>query len=222
MAVPIPLDSTRGALAGREKSLHGLRAMTSDGNELPAQAGLQQMCLSLRGELKRFLVARGTNAADAEDLLQELYIKIGTTTTGPIRAPRAYLYQTLNNMAHTSRRTEMRRQARDADWIDARQAGSEIDKSPDPETALADGDELARVEAHLRELPERTAYIFRQYRIEGATQKAIAHELGISLSAVEKHLQRAYKAVLDIRRAHAAVLAPNHGLNQGGLHGPSD
>jgi RNA polymerase sigma-70 factor (ECF subfamily) len=51
----------------------------------------------------------------------------------------------------------------------------------------------------LRALPERTAFIFRQYRVEGASQKAIADELGISLSAVEKHLQRAYKAVLAVR-----------------------
>ncbi|WP_138921377.1 sigma factor-like helix-turn-helix DNA-binding protein, partial [Novosphingobium pentaromativorans] len=48
-------------------------------------------------------------------------------------------------------------------------------------------------------LPDRTAWIFRQYRIEGQSQRDIAHELGISLSAVEKHLQRAYKAVLSLR-----------------------
>lgn len=209
------------SLAGKGMALHGQPAMTSNGSELPAQAGLKQLCLSLRGELKRFLRARGNSDADAEDLLQDLFIRIETSTTGPIRAPRAYLYQTLNNMSHTRRRTETRRQARDADWIDARDHGYEVDKTPDAETTLADRDELARVEAHLAALPERTAFVFRQYRIEGSSQKAIAQELGISLSAVEKHLQRAYKAVLDIRRNHA--IAPDATPpNEGGFDGRSD
>jgi RNA polymerase sigma-70 factor (ECF subfamily) len=47
----------------------------------------------------------------------------------------------------------------------------------------------------LRSLGERTDYIFRRHRVEGIPQRDIAAELGISLSAVEKHLQRAYRAV---------------------------
>lgn len=208
---PLKLYPVQPSLAGGERPLHGPTTLTSAGKIVPPQSGLQQMCLAMRPELKRFLLARGCGAADADDLLQDLYIRIETSTMGPIRTPRAYLYQMANNMAHTRRRTETRRQARDADWIDARRSGDEADTTPDPETALGDRDELARVEAHLRALPERTAFIFRQYRIEGASQKAIAQELGISLSAVEKHLQRAYKAVLAIRQDQDAVfggLAP--------------
>ncbi|KTR84442.1 RNA polymerase sigma factor [uncultured Novosphingobium sp.] len=183
--------------------------MTSHGQDIPAQSGLQQLSLAMRPELRRFLRARGCSEADAEDLLQELFIKIATTTTGPIRTPKAYLFQILNNMAHTRRRTEMRRQARDAEWIGERRFGDDADAAPDPETALAGRDELERVEAQLADLPERTAFVFRQYRVEGHSQKAIALELGISLSAVEKHLQRAYKAVLVIRnRQEQGGLAP--------------
>lgn len=174
--------------------------MTSNGNPVPSQAGLRQLCLTLRADLKRFLLARGSSEADAEDLLQDLFVRIEDAATGPVRSPRAYLYQMLNNMAHTRRRTEMRRQAREAEWLDSRQAGGEADAAPDQGETLAARDELTRVEARLASLPERTALIFRQFRIEGASQKAIAHELGISVSAVEKHLQRAYKAVLEIRR----------------------
>jgi len=184
---------------------------------VPPQSGLQQMCLAMRPELRRFLLARGCGPADADDLLQDLYIRIETTITGPIRTPRAYLFQMVNNMAHTRRRTEMRRQARDADWLDVRQGGDEADRTPTAEAVLGDRDELARVEAHLRALPERTAFIFRQYRLEGASQKAIADDLGISLSAVEKHLQRAYKAVLAIRHGQdpdLAMPAPQQGRDR--------
>ncbi|MDD3800558.1 MAG: sigma-70 family RNA polymerase sigma factor, partial [Novosphingobium sp.] len=110
----------------------------------------------------------------------------------------AYLYQMLNNLAHTRRRAEKRRQARDASWLEGRQEG-EADRAPNAEAVMASRDELARVEAQLRVLPERTAHVFRQYRVEGVPQKDIAQDLGISVSAVEKHLQRAYKAVLQIR-----------------------
>jgi RNA polymerase sigma-70 factor (ECF subfamily) len=193
------------------------QTVTFAGKTMPPQSGLQQMCLEMRPELKRFLLARGCGPSDADDVLQDLYIRIETTTTGPIRTPRAYLYQMANNLAHTRRRTEKRRQARDAGWIDAHQSADEADKTPDAETALGDRDELARVEAHLRALPERTAFIFRQYRIEGVSQKAIADELGISLSAVEKHLQRAYKAVVAIREERdgfAATSAPQEGTDR--------
>jgi len=175
--------------------------MTSQGCEVPADAGLRQLCLALRPELRRFLLARRVGEADADDLLQDLFLRVETSVTGPVRFPRAYLYQMLNNMAHTRRRTEARQQARDADWLDA-PAGAETelaDLAPDPETALLARDHLSRVEARLDRLPERTAHVFRQYRIEGVSQKEIARDLAISLSAVEKHLQRAYHAVLEIR-----------------------
>jgi DNA-directed RNA polymerase specialized sigma24 family protein len=52
----------------------------------------------------------------------------------------------------------------------------------------------------LDNLPERTAFAFRAVRIEGTPQKEIAAQMGISLSAVEKHLQRAYHAVIDVQQ----------------------
>ena len=198
--------------------------MTSQGQEVPADAGLRQLCLALRPELRRFLLARRLSEADAEDLLQDLFLRVETSATGPVRSPRAYLYQMLNNMAHTRRRTEARQQARDADWLDAPartgtatgsgSSGAETempDLAPDPETTLLARDHLARVEARLGQLPERTAHVFRQYRIEGVSQKLIARDLGISLSAVEKHLQRAYSAVLDIRSRLDADVAGQTG-----------
>ena len=191
-----------------EGDLHGFRAMTADGMAVPVEAGVRQLSVSLRPDLRRFLLARGVSPADAEDLLQDLFIRLETNPpTGPVRAPKAYLYQMLNNMAHTRRRAEMRRQSRDAGWLETRQDG-DADRTPDAETALASREELHRVEARLRDLPDRTAHVFRQYRVEGVSQKEIAQDLGISLSAVEKHLQRAYKAVLKVRMGLEANVVP--------------
>ena len=48
-------------------------------------------------------------------------------------------------------------------------------------------------------MPDRTAQILKMYRLDGLSQKAIANSLELSLSAVEKHLQRAYRKLLVLR-----------------------
>jgi len=178
------------------------------------QDGLQQVFAAARTELACFLQARGLSRDDAEDLLQDLYLKLETSSQGPVSEPKAYLYRMANNLAHDRRRSEQSRKRRDGAWLEA-QAGSPAQShaSWNPEEALQARDYLRRVEAMLDKLPERTSLIFRRYRIEGESQTAIANSLGISLSAVEKHLQRAYRAVLDLRSRleHSAdVNSPGH------------
>lgn len=68
-------------------------------------------------------------------------------------------------------------------------------------------------------MPERTAFTFRAVRIDGTPQKDIALQLGISVSAVEKHLQRAYRAVLDIQhRLDAEIERPERPIVEGQNH----
>ncbi|WP_312689103.1 RNA polymerase sigma factor, partial [Brevundimonas nasdae] len=57
---------------------------------------------------------------------------------------------------------------------------------------------LAKVEARLSDLGDPAAAIFRRHRIDGLTQRRIAEEFGMGLSTVEKHLRRAYAAILDL------------------------
>jgi RNA polymerase sigma-70 factor (ECF subfamily) len=186
-------------------------AMADARQQAAVESGLKQLCLSLRGELRRFAVGRGVSQADVDDLLQDLFLRVERAPTGPIRAPRAYLYQTLNNLIHLRRRTEMRRVARDGAWI-----YHQADTPADPETVLLARDHLARIEDHLDSLPERTVQVLRQYRLDGMSQKAIASDLGISLSAVEKHLQRAYRALVEIRRTLSEERTPGVERNGGG------
>lgn len=163
--------------------------------------GLRQVFMTMRRDLTRFLIARGAGAADAEDLAQDLFIKIEGLTSGPIAQPRAYLYQMAHNLLLDRRRAEARRTKRDEAWVGAdTSAIAEIDERPSAETTLIARDRLRRIDAALDTLPERTAAAFRRFRIDGAPQRDIASEFGISVSAVEKHLQRAYKAVLDAQR----------------------
>jgi RNA polymerase sigma-70 factor (ECF subfamily) len=42
--------------------------------------------------------------------------------------------------------------------------------------------------------------VFRRFRIEGVGQRLIADELGVSLTTVEKDLQKAYRAMIALKR----------------------
>jgi RNA polymerase sigma-70 factor (ECF subfamily) len=169
-------------------------------NRSTGETGLAQLLEEMRAELLRFMLVRGCNPAEVEDLLQDLYVKLTTIRTGPVSNPRAYLYQMANNLLHDHRRGRRRQQARDDHWTRTR-IGPDLEKdaAPSPEQSAIARDELERVNAALASMPDRTAQILKMYRLDGLSQKAIAAGLDLSLSAVEKHLQRAYRTLLVLR-----------------------
>ncbi|QHL91825.1 sigma-70 family RNA polymerase sigma factor [Sphingomonas changnyeongensis] len=163
------------------------------------ESGLQAVCLVHRGELLRFLRARGAGDA-AEDLVQDLWIKAAAGATGPIQDPLAYLYRVANNLMLDRRRAALRAARRDEAWTDATGGLADMSPDPDAETALIARERLRAAEAALADLGDRTETIFRRFRLDGVNQRRIAEEQGLSLSSVEKHLQRAYRALLGLRR----------------------
>lgn len=163
------------------------------------RGGLEAIFLNHRGELLRFLRARGAGDA-AEDLVQDLWMKASAGATGPIQDPLAYLYRIANNLMLDRRRAELRAARRDEAWTDATGGLDDIAPDPDAETILIARERLRAAEATLAELGARTDMIFRRFRLDGVSQRRIAEEQGLSLSAVEKHLQRAYRALLGLRR----------------------
>lgn len=165
-----------------------------------AGGGLEAVFMQNRAALLRFLRARGAGDA-AEDLLQELWLRASAGASGPIADPLAYLYRAANNLMLDRRRGEIRRERRHQDWIDTT-GGPVLGVADEPtsEQILIARERLAATEEALKALGERTELVFRRYRVEGAGQRQIADELGISLSAVEKHLQKAYRALVELRR----------------------
>jgi RNA polymerase sigma-70 factor (ECF subfamily) len=159
-------------------------------------AGLVAVLLENRPALLRFLRARGAGEA-AEDLLQELWVKASAGAGQPIADPLAYLYRMAANLVLDHRRAELRRARREEATAQGESDASDLASG---ERLAMSREELRQVEAVLAGLGERTETVFRRFRLEGGTQRQIAGDLGISLSAVEKHLQRAYRALLALRR----------------------
>ena len=158
--------------------------------------GLKAVFLAERAMLLRLVTARLRDADVAQDVLQELWLKLEAVASGPVADPAAYLYRMANNLAFDRRRSELRRAAREGAWLELRGDGSD---EPDAERLLIDRERLRQIEAAIAALPERTAMIFRRYRFDGVPRREIAFEYGISVSAVEKHLQRAYRTIHAVR-----------------------
>ena len=169
--------------------------------------GLKAVFLDSRPALMRFLAARGAGA-DAEDLLQELWVKASAAPSRPIANPLGYLYSMADNLMLDRRRAAQRRLRRDDAWSDA--AGGAVpgvSDQPSAERVLLARERLRLVDQTLEALGDRTAAIFRSHRIDGVAQRDIAAVMGISLSAVEKHLQKAYRVLVEMREVEAADLS---------------
>lgn len=164
--------------------------------------GLSAVFLANRATLLRFAMARLAGAPESEDVIHDMWLKVsGYQPSGPIADPLGYLFRMTENVIRDLQRSAARRRAREAHWMDETPGMQSGDKnSISPEKIAVERDRLRRVEARIAELPERTRLIFRAFRLEKRKQADIARELGISLSAVEKHLQRAYKTVIAARR----------------------
>lgn len=141
--------------------------------------------------------ARGAGDA-AEDLVQEVWLKIGASRPGPVASPLSYLFRTADLLMIDRFRSTRQADARARDWTQVN-AGDPpgVSAEPSAERRLAAAQEAASVLALLDGLGARVATIFRRHRIEGTPQKVVASEMGLSLSTVESDLRVAYRALAE-------------------------
>lgn len=159
-------------------------------------SGLLEALIALRPALLRYLALRGASADEAEDVLQDVGLKLSAGGLAPVEQARAYLYRMVHNQFLLQRRTQARRASREETWTDIHGGDPpDIDQTPSPESAISARQQLVLLQQVIEALPERTRLILRRYRVEGTPQGQIAAELGISRSAVEKHLLRAYAVI---------------------------
>jgi len=163
------------------------------------ESGLKTIFLAHRAQLLRFLGAHGAGDA-AEDLLQELWLRIEAAPDGPISQPLSYLYRAANNLMLDRYRSRQQAEKRDTAWTESVTSASGESDAPSGERVLIARQQLAQVLGTLEKLGPRAATIFRRHRIDGIAQRDIAKEMGISLSTVESDLRLAYRAMIDVRR----------------------
>lgn len=168
--------------------------------------GLEACYRDCRGELLRFLIARTGDSGEAEEVLQDVWIRLRQVPAGPIANGRAYLYRMAQNLVVDRIREKQRRMQRERAWLDDRTdraaSGAEpVDPSRTAEDTILEREETARLLSALATLPDGARHAFELHKIEGLSHAEVAQRLGISKSGVEKHMAVAMKylrrALLD-------------------------
>ena len=150
-------------------------------------------------ELMGFLVSKVSNTHDAEDILQDLFIKVSEldmTLAYKIDKPKSYLYTIASNMAIDYLRKKKRRSTF---FSDVHQGDIEdAQTASNPPDRVLDGQQQAeRLRAALSDMPGKRRQAFLLFKYRNLSRKEIAVELGLSVDAVEKHLVRALRNCRD-------------------------
>ena len=155
--------------------------------------------LRKRADLLRFFTLRTGSAAAAEDVVQDLFVKISEMEApADLRSPEAFLYRMGSNLMLDRAKAQRRQAARDHAWsrVDAGEGPEPVAHEPPADDALAARQRLARLVAALDRLPPRVATAFRLHKFEGLSHSEVAARLGVSRSAVEKYIMTALKALV--------------------------
>ncbi|WP_459666727.1 RNA polymerase sigma factor [Novosphingobium sp. 11B] len=132
-------------------------------------------------------VARMTRRDDAEDLLHDAWVNVTTGSTLARNAD-ALLARAATNRGIDAHRRE--RRAKETLVWDA-DVATVADEHPLQDEVLIARERLDRLRVGVEALSPRTRQIFLMYRLDGRKYREIAEELGISQSAVEKHIAKA-------------------------------
>ena len=138
---------------------------------------------TIRAALQR----RGNSAHDAEDLVQEAWVRLACYEREQVVVqPEAFMMRTALNLSIDAHRARVTR-------------GEEvlvedvvlIDLGPTAEGAVLAKERLARLSVGISRLNETTRSIFLSHRIDGLPYSEIAQAHGVSITTVHKHVARA-------------------------------
>jgi RNA polymerase sigma factor (sigma-70 family) len=141
----------------------------------------------LTQRLRRFVRGRLTCRQDAEDVIQDAYLRVlRYSTENVVENRERLLFSAARNLAVDNRR---RRKAREKTVDEFSVLAAE--DWPAADEVVDAKQRLAHVEAAIASLPARCREVFLMHRIEGLSYSQIAARAQISVSAVEKHIARA-------------------------------
>ena len=169
---------------------------------------LVEAYLAKRDDLVRFFAIRMKSRAAAEDLIQDLYVRLSGLVVGePIDNPSAYLYRLASNLMLDRMRHDRRTLARDTAWRQTRTgaanprtrdgaAGEDVADEASPEQTVWARQRLNQTVAAIASLPPRTRRAFELHKLGGLSQEETAQTLGVSRKTVEKQISAALRRVL--------------------------
>ncbi len=162
---------------------------------------LTTLYLAKRADLVRFFTLRTSSATEAEDIVQDMFIKLSTVDDSDIENLAAYLYRLGSNVMLDRVRARRRSIARDDAFYQTHSAGSggleDVSSAPSPEAVVDGRQRLQKLILAVEGLPPQCRRVFVMHKFEDRSYAEIALTLGISRSGVEKHMITALKRLSE-------------------------
>lgn len=150
----------------------------------------------LRRALVRRLIRRGTLPQDAEDAIHDAFVRLCLAQQKQVvRNPAAFLTDVVMKVRVEKWRSAQRYHRLFVD--EPTEDLDVVDLAPRPEEYLQADQRLERMWRRLDALSPRTREIFFLHRLQGLSYAQIAASMGISVSAIEKHIARAALLIAD-------------------------
>lgn len=157
--------------------------------------------MDMQPQMRRFLIARLGNEADADDVVHEAFIKYQKAAKrGFIENPKALLFSIVRNHSLDLIRQNSRLKARESAYGEFRLGyvgGELIDPAPNAEDSVFGKQKAQRFASVVGQLSPRVRQAFMLHKIEEYSYADVAHQMGISKSTVEKHMITALRALSE-------------------------
>lgn len=137
---------------------------------------------------RRVVLRKGVDAQDADDVVQEAYLRVQAYEQGQaVRSREALLITAAVNLSF-----DQKRRRKHAPFVrHAPEHLDAVDNAPLPDQAYQSQVRLRRLNEGIGRLPERTRRILLSRRLDGKSFKEIAADEAMSVAAVEKQVARA-------------------------------
>jgi RNA polymerase sigma-70 factor (ECF subfamily) len=160
-------------------------------SERTFERDVERLYLDHHGWLKNWLRRRLGEAADADDLAQDTFVRVlrSRAAVHELRQPLAYLATIANSLLVN----RWRRLAVERAYAEALAAQPEA-VEPSPEERLLLIEALVEIDELLHGLSPRVRQIFFLSQLDGLTYPQIATRLGLSVNQVQKSMGKAFAA----------------------------
>lgn len=150
-------------------------------------------------QLLRFLRRHGRSREDAEDLIQDAFVRLAEyCRTAEVRNETAFLERTVANLSIDRYRHDARYPSTEQPVEELAETLPLLDPSPPPDEVLAAQQCLNEIRRVLDAVSTRTREVYLAHR-SGYTHQELAEAFGVSISTIEKAIARAVVALMDMR-----------------------
>lgn len=145
-----------------------------------------QLFIAHARQLRNFLFYKGASNAEAEDLMQEAYLRLWRNCKQvPPEKAKGFLYTVAGNLFLDAKKHEQ------VVLKFQRLAPSNQADRQDPQFELETQELQNRLEKAIAQLPEKQRTVFLMNRMDELTYAEIAERLGLSVKAIEKRMSQA-------------------------------